>query len=280
MPPKKKQKISAAGDAAPSQSDHVHLTPQPAVTKREIDYEAIANDPWTDEQETALLKGIVRWKPVGIHKHFRMLAIYDYMRSQGYAPPTEEHTRIPGIWKKLGTLYNLEALDEREEPFPAETIEDSANEPYCPFQLPEDEYSEMMFERRLNPDGTASPSESLRDASRQPSTVANTDEPRSSPAPSRGARRGGRKTRSNRGGRGSRLQAEIEPTKSRSSGKASPAKDEHDGDDEDGDEETSDAGKEESEAESSVPRSTRTQATRGKSKRGRGGRRGWRGRRG
>ena len=35
------------------------------------------------------------------------------MKSQGYAPADEEHTRIPGIWKKLGSLYNLPALDER-----------------------------------------------------------------------------------------------------------------------------------------------------------------------
>lgn len=48
-----------------------------------------------------------------MHKHFRMLAIADYLKSQGYAPSTAEHMRIPGIWKKLGTLYNLEALDER-----------------------------------------------------------------------------------------------------------------------------------------------------------------------
>lgn len=49
----------------------------------------------------------------GVHKHFRMLAIADYLKSQGYAPSSAEHMRIPGIWKKLGTLYNLEALDER-----------------------------------------------------------------------------------------------------------------------------------------------------------------------
>lgn len=42
-----------------------------------------------------------------------MLAISDYLKSQGYAPSTAEHMRIPGIWKKLGSLYNLEALDER-----------------------------------------------------------------------------------------------------------------------------------------------------------------------
>jgi Chromatin modification-related protein EAF7 len=50
---------------------------------------------------------------VGMHKHFRILAISDHMKSQGYAPANEQHTRIPGIWKKLGTLYNLPALDER-----------------------------------------------------------------------------------------------------------------------------------------------------------------------
>lgn len=48
-----------------------------------------------------------------MHKHFRMLAISDYMKSQGYAPANEQHTRIPGIWKKLNSLYNLEGLGER-----------------------------------------------------------------------------------------------------------------------------------------------------------------------
>jgi MRG-binding protein len=48
-----------------------------------------------------------------MHKHFRMLAISEYMKSQGYAPADEDHTRIPGIWKKLTSLYNLPALDER-----------------------------------------------------------------------------------------------------------------------------------------------------------------------
>lgn len=49
----------------------------------------------------------------GMHKHFRILAISDHMKSQGYAPANDQHTRIPGIWKKLGLLYNLPALDER-----------------------------------------------------------------------------------------------------------------------------------------------------------------------
>ena len=49
----------------------------------------------------------------GLHRHFRMIAISEFMKSQGYAPPGAEHTRIPGIWKKLGTLYNLPGLEER-----------------------------------------------------------------------------------------------------------------------------------------------------------------------
>ena len=48
-----------------------------------------------------------------MHKHFRMVAIAEYMKSQGYATANDEHTRIPGIWKKLESLYNLPALDER-----------------------------------------------------------------------------------------------------------------------------------------------------------------------
>lgn len=49
----------------------------------------------------------------GMHKHFRMIAVSEFMKSQGYASSHTEHTRIPGIWKKLGTLYNLPGLDER-----------------------------------------------------------------------------------------------------------------------------------------------------------------------
>lgn len=42
-----------------------------------------------------------------------MLAIVDYLTSQGFGPETAEHMRIPGIWQKLRSLYNLEALDDR-----------------------------------------------------------------------------------------------------------------------------------------------------------------------
>ncbi|EGD93173.1 CT20 family protein [Trichophyton tonsurans CBS 112818] len=265
MPPRKKQKTAAT----PSQEP-----PQPTPTVREIDYDAIVADPWTDEQETSLLKGIIRWKPVGMHKHFRMLAISDYMKSQGYATPNDQHTRIPGIWKKLGTLYNLSALDDREEPISTEESEDAEQpqELYCPFNLPEDEFGDMMWDRRLNPEGSVSPSVSGRATSRRPSTIADTDEPRSSPAPSRSSRRGGRAKRQPRGGtRSSRLQVEVESNRDAASEKGS-------ANEEDGEEEDTEAGRDGSEdegdgdskvAESPAPRATRMQSTRGKPKKGR-----------
>lgn len=51
-----------------------------------------------------------------MHKHFRMIAISENLKAHGYngyQSPDLAHTRIPGIWNKLGSLYNLEALDIR-----------------------------------------------------------------------------------------------------------------------------------------------------------------------
>ncbi|KAL1856732.1 hypothetical protein Plec18170_003703 [Paecilomyces lecythidis] len=281
MPPKKKPKISSRGPSTPSQADSA---PPSADTPSNIDgakrpdadYDLVS-DPWTDEQETSLLKGIIRWKPVGMHKHFRMIAIAEYMRSQGYASPNEPHTRIPGIWKKLGTLYNLPALDEREDSLLTEGSDDAdpTKEPYCPFELPEDEYGDMMFARRLAVEASLSPTTSGLPESRRGSTVADTDEPRSSPAPSRG-RRTNRTTRTaTRGTRSTRLQVEVEAPKKSPSDRASPAEEDEEMEDAEEEDEGTDAAKEDSEGSeepeaetggSEKPRSTRTQSSKAKQK--------------
>jgi MRG-binding protein len=145
-----------------------------------------------------------------MHKHFRMLAIHDYMISQGVVNPADEHTKIPGIWEKLGSLYNLPILDDREDSIMNDLPNENGEtvELYSPFSLPEDEYGAKMFARRLDPEGSRSPEE---EPSRRESTVADTDEPGSSPAP---GRRSGRNARTpGRSSRVSELRHEVDSSR-------------------------------------------------------------------
>ncbi|KAL6245405.1 hypothetical protein RBB50_007404 [Rhinocladiella similis] len=224
---------------------------------------------WTDEQESALLQAIVRWKPVGIHKHFRIIAIREHLLSQNVINAEDPHTTIAGIWAKLSTLYDLPKLDERENAT-VDISDDPENETlyFKDFELPREEFEEMMWQKRLAPDGTQSP-----EWSRRGSTVADTDEPRSSPIPA-GSVRGGRTPRR---GRSSRLQNEVETDRSsRRTSKANSVADEDQTMDDTGDEEEDEqrTGDDEESEEEEEP-----EEKKGSTRGGRGGRRG-RGRRG
>jgi len=112
----------------------------------------------------------------GLHKHFRMIAISQHLRNNGYTTPSDDHTRVPGIWKKLRSSYNLEALDDRvsidgtlgrtcsckiqENSFGDDASDDSnpAKESFSQFRLPQADFGDKMFSRRLAPDGSTSPS--------------------------------------------------------------------------------------------------------------------------
>jgi MRG-binding protein len=91
-----------------------------------------------------------------------MIAIATALSSHGFA---STHTRIPGIWAKLRTLYDLDALDEREKNHigihphnssaspEAENGEDNETEHREwdeEFSLPEDQFGELMWTRRFN----------------------------------------------------------------------------------------------------------------------------------
>ena len=58
--------------------------------------------------EIALYRGIIRSRPIGVHKHFHIISIANYMSQQ-----LGETVSIQRIWQSLSTLYDLEALDNQ-----------------------------------------------------------------------------------------------------------------------------------------------------------------------
>ncbi|KAL2061921.1 hypothetical protein VTL71DRAFT_7299 [Oculimacula yallundae] len=200
MPPRKKTKGSVRAPSTPAADEDPMAvdTPQPDTAEAESKpaYD-ILKDPWTDEQETSLFKGIIRWKPAGIHKHFRMIAISEHLRNHGYDPTVEQHTRIPGIWEKLRTMYDLDIIDDRENYFDEEQ--------HLEFELPGEDFDELMFMKGQRgtegEDASEAPSSPPQlgrasspagtkkrkrgdtvTAKSRADTVEDTDEPRTSPA--------------------------------------------------------------------------------------------------
>lgn len=85
-----------------------------------------------------------------------MVSIALDLHSHGYATPSSEHTRIPGIWSKLEQLYDLEILDERENvntlaAYTDPLDPDGEGEETPGFELPETEFGDLMWSRRFLP---------------------------------------------------------------------------------------------------------------------------------
>lgn len=160
-----------------------------------------------------------------------MIALSEYLRNHGYS--ADVHTRIPGIWEKLGRLYNLDLIDERENQLDFGEDE-SGEDKFLEFSLPEDEFGEMMWIRgqvaseavssppqiHAPPPDLPAPKKRKRgEAASRASTVEDTDEAQTSPPPSsatrpgrgRGGRRGGGRGRG-RGRESSERQASKETT--------------------------------------------------------------------
>ncbi|KAI4142461.1 MAG: hypothetical protein LQ340_007335 [Diploschistes diacapsis] len=280
MRPRKKTRVESRAASTPSVATPVaeEFSDVPESVAASVPPEL---DPelWTDEQEIALFKGMIKWKPVGMHKHYRMISLSQHLRSHGHR---EQHTRPQGIWTKLGSLYNLRTLDEREDAFNEISSDDldALTERFCEYRLPREDFGDMMFERRLEERKSSSPGMISGTAEGRASTVEDTEEPRSSPASS--VRR--RYFRRGRGARGrSKLQTESTP---RGRAKASPEpsadekeeededKDSEEEEDEDNDEDDDDEEEEEEEEEDApTPRGTRGRG-RGRGRGARGGRRG------
>lgn len=66
MPPRKKTRPSTQKLSSPAAEDDSMVidTPAEADSPQKPEYDVL-QDPWTDEQEISLFKGIIRWKPAG-----------------------------------------------------------------------------------------------------------------------------------------------------------------------------------------------------------------------
>ncbi|KAI1330844.1 chromatin modification-related protein EAF7-domain-containing protein [Xylariaceae sp. FL0255] len=168
MPPKRKSKAltevsTPKASATPAQDeDAMDIdTPKASETPRAADTPTtskpngpsdteILNDLWTEDQTSSLFKAIIRWKPSGMHKHFRMIAISEHLRNHGFDPDVETHTRIPGIWRKLEQFFNMDMIDERDNSFDYVNAlggDEAPEEIYRPFELPPNEFHDLMWAR-------------------------------------------------------------------------------------------------------------------------------------
>lgn len=147
-----------------------------------------------------------------MHKHFRIMAVSNYLSTWGYDPNVYTHLRIPGIWEKLSEFFNMPVIDDRENNMDAAdnpNYEDS----FKPFDLPWDEYGELIMQRAAAisseaasspPELDKSPAEKKRkrgeasgahNAKTRSSTVEDSEAENEDPSPAPKSRRGTRSTK-------------------------------------------------------------------------------------
>ncbi|KAG8422521.1 hypothetical protein J3459_010263 [Metarhizium acridum] len=147
MPPRKRARGQAVATPSATRDDDAMDIDTPAASEagdRSKHGAPNYNNMWTDDQVASLFKGVIRWKPAGMHKHFRMIAISEHLRNHGFDPDIYQHTRIPNIWDKLRTYYNLDLIDEREY-----FDDDESEDKYVDFTLPHSHFLDSMMQRAV-----------------------------------------------------------------------------------------------------------------------------------
>lgn len=66
MPPRKRARVSQAASPTPTS---LPKTPTPAGSPPGKIENQVIDDPWTDEEEIGLFKGLLKWKPTGMCTH-------------------------------------------------------------------------------------------------------------------------------------------------------------------------------------------------------------------
>nr|OQO18761.1 hypothetical protein B0A51_14302 [Rachicladosporium sp. CCFEE 5018] len=292
MPPRKKQRLSPT--PTPAQSNPPSQTPSKGPPPDPL------SDRWTDAEEIGLFKALIKYKPTGLHKHFRMLQLRKHLLDNGYIHPRAAHTKPTGIWEKLGGLYDLAALDEREDArqlsdVDATGVEGSESEAEADvyslaenkihnetFVLPDDDYGEAMWKRRL-PDAKASREESESPAILPelnfmerapvpfiPSFSVEASEPAATPAKTASGRGRGRPRGRGRGAAASAAPGTTRRSKRQASSEAAEDEEEVEGSTNAEEEEESSEGEEASAESTPAPRTGQRGRGRGRGARGGG----------
>ncbi|RUS19313.1 chromatin modification-related protein EAF7-domain-containing protein [Endogone sp. FLAS-F59071] len=165
---------------------------------------APAKKEWDAFMEIALLNTLVKCKPIGMHKHFRMVMFQRLFNNESPVPCTADE-----LWEQLKNYYDLDMLDEHEEVDFDDDVSSQASTSSFNFRLadeftlPSDDYEQLISEHRQDDQssrqGSPSPSSkrmrpnSKRDSSPTPSVGARSTA--STPEPDDG-RRAGRRPRS------------------------------------------------------------------------------------
>jgi MRG-binding protein len=80
MPPRKRARVSQAASPTPTSQPK---TPTPAQSSPSKADDQLLTDPWTDEEEIGLFKGLMKWKPTGMHSNYHTYAFPVLMRRAG-----------------------------------------------------------------------------------------------------------------------------------------------------------------------------------------------------
>ncbi|KAI8391560.1 chromatin modification-related protein EAF7-domain-containing protein [Radiomyces spectabilis] len=134
-------KIEASEHASPSFPTH--------LSSQQSDNADGSIKEWDASMELALLNAVARCKPVGLHKHFRILSVQRELNLHGSG-----FCSVKEIWDRLADYYGMEALDELEEEDEEEEEEEREEEErrkgewVHEFSLPLDEYEQLISEHR------------------------------------------------------------------------------------------------------------------------------------
>ncbi|CAG8475803.1 4280_t:CDS:2 [Funneliformis mosseae] len=148
------------------------------------------------KMEIEFFRAVMKNRPVGIHRHFRMVNIH-----RDFNENSPVKCSIPQLWDQFSKYFNVEKLEELEREFDDEGDEDK---PHAEFSLPMDEYYNLIAEhRKAGSSRGASPSpapskaqKGKRELSSTPSHTASIET--LSPEPEADAKKGGRRTRNTR----------------------------------------------------------------------------------